>query len=104
MSRRCSIDASKGVLVGHKVSHSNRKAKKRFLPNLQVVSFLSDALGQNISLRITPSTVRTIEHNKGIDNYLITTSSLKLTEAACKLKKRIAKALKRKQSELSATA
>lgn len=92
MSRRCDIDASKGVLVGHQVSHSNRKAKKRFLPNLQMVSFISDILGQTIKLRLTPSTVRTIEHNHGIDSFLLNTSSSKLTEAARKLKTKIRKA------------
>jgi large subunit ribosomal protein L28 len=91
MARRCSIDVNKGVLVGNKVSHSNRKSKKRFLPNLQIISFLSDVLGKSLTLRITPSSARTIEHNEGIDNYLITTSSSKLTVEAQRLKKQIMK-------------
>ena len=98
MARRCSIDASKGVLSGHKVSHSNRKTKRKFLPNLQNFSFLSDLLGKKISLKLSPSTARTIEHNEGIDNYLINTSSLKLSETAKKLKKFIKNALRKKSA------
>lgn len=96
MSRRCSLIADKGVQVGHNVSHSNRKTKRRFLPNLQMVSFLSEALGRSISLRLTPSSIRTVEHNDGIDNFLVTTSSSKLTEEAKKLKKKIKEALSKK--------
>jgi large subunit ribosomal protein L28 len=98
MARRCSIDASKGVLSGHKVSHSNRKTKRKFLPNLQNFSFLSDVLGRKVSLRLSPSTARTIEHNQGIDNFLVNTSSLKLTEVARKLKKAIKSAILKKQA------
>jgi len=94
MARKCTIDAQKGVLAGNNVSHSNRKSKRRFLPNLQIVSFLSELLGKKISLRITPSTIRTIEHNKGLDNYLLTTKAAKLTEEAKKLKKAMIKAKK----------
>jgi large subunit ribosomal protein L28 len=96
MSRKCIIDAQKGILVGNNVSHSNRKSRRRFMPNLQMVSFLSELLGKQISLRITPSTIRTIEHNDGIDNFLLTTSASKLTEEAQKLKKMIKKAEARK--------
>jgi large subunit ribosomal protein L28 len=92
MARSCSVDAKKGVLVGNKVSHSNRKTKRRFLPNLQVVSFFSEILKKTISLRLTPSSVRTIEHNDGIDNFLLTTSSSKLACEAKKLKKKLSKA------------
>lgn len=89
MSKRCSIVKSKGVLSGHKVSHSNRKSKRKFLPNLQNVSFLSDILNQRIQLRVAASTIRTIEHNQGLDNYLLTTSSSKLSLLARRLKKQL---------------
>ena len=52
MSRRCELTA-KGPLVGHKVSHSNIKTKRRFLPNLCNVTFISDALGRNVRLRVS---------------------------------------------------
>lgn len=89
MSKRCSIVKAKSVMSGHKVSHSNRKSNRRFLPNLQNVSFLSDILNQRIQLRVAASTIRTIEHNQGIDNYLLTTSSAKLSCYARKLKKQL---------------
>lgn len=88
MSRRCSIDAAKGPVSGNKISHSNRKTKRRFLPNLQMFTFLSEVLGK-VSLKLSPSTARTIEHNNGIDNFLVTTSNSKLTTLAQKLKKKI---------------
>ncbi len=91
MSRRCDI-TEKGVQSGNNVSHSNRKSKRRFLPNMQQVSLQSDALGQSIRMRITASTLRTIDHNGGLDNYLITTHSKALSEEARKLKSRIIKA------------
>ena len=91
MSRRCNI-TGKGVQSGNTVSHSNRKAKRRFLPNMQQVSLQSDALGQTIRMRITASTLRTIDHNGGLDNYLLTTHSKALSEEARMLKRRILKA------------
>ncbi len=91
MARRCAI-TEKGVLSGNNVSHSNRKSKRRFMPNMQQVSLQSDALGQTIRMRITASTLRTIDHNGGLDNYLITTHSKALSEEARMLKRRIIKA------------
>lgn len=88
MSRRCEI-TGKGVRVGHNVSHSNRKTKRRFLPNLQEQSLLSDALGLKVRLRLTPAALRTIEHNGGIDAYLGSVSSAKLPDEARRLKRRI---------------
>ena len=90
MSKRCDLTGT-GAQTGHKVSHSNHKAKRRFLPNLQNISFLSNILGQKVSLRVTPATVRTVDHNGGLDNFLLNTSNLKLTEIAKKLKRRIKK-------------
>jgi len=91
MSRRCAI-TEKGVLSGNNVSHSNRKSKRRFLPNMQEVSLQSDSLGQTIRMRIAASTLRTIDHNGGLDNYLMTTHSKSLSEEARKLKSRVIKA------------
>ncbi len=91
MSNRCAI-TSKGVMSGNTRSHSNRKAKRRFMPNMQQLTLHSDALGQDIQMRITASTLRTIDHNGGLDNYLMTTHSKSLSEGARLLKRRIMKA------------
>lgn len=91
MARRCAL-TEKGVQSGNTVSHSNRKAKRRFLPNMTQVTLRSDALGQNVRMRITASTLRTIDHNGGLDNFLMTTHSKSLSEEARMLKRRIIKA------------
>lgn len=91
MSQRCDL-TDKGIMSGNTRSHSNRKSKRRFLPNLQQVSLHSDALGKNIRMRVTASTLRTIDHNGGIDNYLMTTHSKALSEDARKLKSMIIRA------------
>ena len=91
MARRCAI-TEKSVQSGNNVSHSNRKSKRRFLPNMQQVTLMSDALGQSVRMRITTSTLRSIDHNGGLDNFLMTTHSKALSEEARKLKARIIKA------------
>ena len=88
MSRRCEI-TGKGVLSGNNVSHANNKSRRRFLPNLQVTSLLSDVLGQSIRLRLSTRAIRTIEHNGGIDSYLLSTNASKLTERGQELKRKI---------------
>jgi len=95
MSRRCSI-TGKGVLVGNNVSHANNKTKRRFLPNLQVTSMLSDALGQAVRLRLSANAIRTIEINGGLDAYLLSVSDGRLPTEARQLKRRIVKAQARK--------
>jgi large subunit ribosomal protein L28 len=95
MSRRCII-TGKGVQVGNNVSHANNKTKRRFLPNLQVASLLSDALGASVRLRLSTHGIRTIEHNGGLDAFLLGTSNSKLTVEARRLKRRIAAAAARK--------
>lgn len=97
MSRRCDLTGV-GIQYGNKVSHSNHKTSRRFLPNLQNVSFQSDLLETSVSLRVTAATIRTIEHNGGIDSFLLGTSSRKLTEEARQLKKK----LQKKQKEQAA--
>lgn len=92
MARRCSITGS-GSQFGHKVSHSNRKTKTRFMPNLQQVSLLSEALGMRVPLRVTVATLRSIEHNGGLDAYLLKHADRKLTEEAVRLKRRIKRKL-----------
>jgi len=94
MARRCDI-TGKGVLVGNHVSHANNKTKRRFLPNLQVTSLLSDALNQMVKLRLTVNAIRTVEHNGGLDAYLLSTPDAKLPADARRLKRRIEKAAAR---------
>lgn len=91
MSRRCSI-TGKGVLAGNNVSHAHNKTRRRFLPNVQNTSMLSDALGEAVRLKLSTRAIRTIEKNGGIDAYLLARSNDKLTEEGVKLKRRIKKA------------
>lgn len=91
MSRRCAVTGKK-VLVGHKVSHANNKTKRRFLPNLQNVSVLSEALGQSFRMRLSTSAIRTIEHKGGLDAYLMGTAETKLPAEVRRIRRRLAKA------------
>lgn len=90
MARRCAI-TGKGVLSGNNVSHAHNKTRRRFLPNLQDVSLLSEKLG-SVRMRVSTSTLRSIEHNGGLDAYLLSTADSKLADEAIKLKRRIKKA------------
>jgi large subunit ribosomal protein L28 len=94
MARKCMV-TGKGVQVGHNVSHSNIKTKRRFLPNLQRTSVLSDTLGP-IRLRITAAAIRTIEYKGGIDVFLRGTPDRKLSPEIRRLKRRVAAAAVRK--------
>lgn len=90
MARKCDISGT-GVMSGNNVSHANNRTRRRFLPNLQVVSLLSDTLGKVFKLKLCSKTLRSIEHNGGLDAYLESTSNNKLTEEAKKIKKAITK-------------
>jgi large subunit ribosomal protein L28 len=91
MSRRCQI-TGKGVLTGNNVSHANNKTRRRFLPNLQETSLVSDALGAPVRMRLTTRGIRTVEHNGGLDAYLLGTPDRRLSPEARTLKRRIARA------------
>lgn len=91
MARRCAI-TGKGVLAGNNVSHANNKTRRRFLPNLQNISAMSEALGRPVSLRVSTHGLRTIEHNGGIDAFLKKARSDTLTAELRRLKRQIAKA------------
>jgi large subunit ribosomal protein L28 len=82
----------KGVLSGNNVSHANNKTRRRYLPNLQETSLLSDVLGQQVRVRVSTRALRTIEHNGGLDAFLQTTPNRDLPEEAQALKRRIARA------------
>ena len=87
MARKCPV-TGKGVQVGNNVSHSNRKTKRRFLPNLQTVSPLSDTVG-SVRLRLSTNAIRTIEFKGGIDAFLKGTPDRKLSPEILRLKRRI---------------
>ena len=91
MARRCDF-TGKGVQAGNNVSHAHNKTRRRFLPNMQVVSFLSDVLGEQIQVRVSAAAIRTIEKRGGLDAYLPSTSASKLGKKARILKRRVFKA------------
>jgi large subunit ribosomal protein L28 len=92
MSRVCEL-TGKGRQVGHNVSHANNKTKRVFLPNLQNVSLISDALGRTVRLRVSTHGLRSVEHNGGLDNWLMKTRDEKLSVRARRLKRDIKKKL-----------
>jgi large subunit ribosomal protein L28 len=96
MARRCSI-SGKGVQVGNNVSHAHNKTRRRFLPNLQVTSVLSDALGM-LRLRVSTRGLRTIEHRGGIDAFLLSTPDADLDQELLRLKKRVQGAIEKRQA------
>ncbi|RIK94935.1 MAG: 50S ribosomal protein L28 [Proteobacteria bacterium] len=90
MSRVCEL-TGKAVLTGNNVSHANNKTRRRFLPNLNNVSLISDTLGQTVHLRISANALRSVEHNGGLDNFLLKARDEALSIKARRLKKLIAK-------------
>ncbi len=90
MSRRCEL-SGKALLVGHNVSHANNKTKRIYRPNLQVVSLASEILGNNYKLRISMSTLRTLDRAGGLDAYLLKADDGVLSPRALRLKRMIEK-------------
>lgn len=92
MAKRCDLTGT-GPLVGNNVSHSKRRTRTRFMPNLQNVSLMSEALGRTVKLKVTAATLRSVEHNGGLDKFLLKRADGKLTEQAVRLKRDIKKKL-----------
>lgn len=90
MSRRCEL-TGKGVLTGNLVSHSNRKTRTRFLPNLVRVTLASDALARSVRLRISAAALRSVEHRGGLDAFLVKAHDTELSQNARDLKREIEK-------------
>ena len=88
MSNKCQL-TGKTYLSGNNVSHAKNRTKRRFLPNLQKISFTSDKLGKSIQLKVAASAIRTVEKKGGLDEYLLKTSNTKLPMEALKIKKQI---------------
>jgi len=95
MAKRCDLTGT-GVMVGNNVSHSHRKTRRRFLPNLHKVTFKSEALGENVSLKIASSTLRTVTKYGNIDSFLINFGFAKLSDEAKELRKKVKNALVKK--------
>ena len=90
MSRRCEL-TGKSAQVGHKVSHSNIKTKRRFLANLVNVTMMSDALGRSVRLRVSANALKSVDHRGGLDAYLAKARDAELSPRALELKRQIAK-------------
>lgn len=88
MARRCEL-TGKGVMTGNNVSHANNRTRRRFLPNLQQASMLSEALGKSISFRVSASAIRTVEKLGGIDAFLLKAKDENLSRDALAAKKAI---------------
>ncbi len=91
MSRVCEL-TGKGPMSGNTVSHANNKSRRRFLPNLNQVTLISDVLGRSFSLRISAAGLRTVDHRGGLDAFLAKAKDDDLSVSALKIKKEIAKA------------
>ena len=99
MARRCEL-TGKGVLTGNNVSHAHNKTRRRFLPNLNKVTLISDALGESIRFRISSNALRTVEHRGGLDAFLLQQADADLSDKALKIKRRV----KKKLEDVSAAA
>ncbi len=95
MAKRCLV-TGKGVQTGNNVSKSNRKTRRRFLPNLQSVAIYSEILDQQVTLRLSTQGLRTIEKNGGLDLYLLNTPVSKLTAESKEIRERIESAKAKK--------
>jgi large subunit ribosomal protein L28 len=92
MSRRCEL-TGKAVQTGNKVSHSNRKTRTRFLPNLCNVTLISDSLARSVHMRVAAAALRSVEHRGGLDAFLVKANDSELSQSAILLKREIKKKL-----------
>ncbi len=90
MAWRCEL-TGKGRQIGHKVSHSNRKTKRQFKPNLLNVTLMSDVLGRRVRLRICANALKTVDHRGGLDAFLLKAKDAELSPRALELKRQVAK-------------
>jgi large subunit ribosomal protein L28 len=90
MSRRCEL-TGKGAQVGHRVSHSNIKTKRRFLPNLFNVTMISEALGRSVKLRVSANAIKSVDHRGGLDAFLMKAKDDELSRKALDIKRQVVK-------------
>jgi large subunit ribosomal protein L28 len=92
MARRCEL-SGKGPMTGNNVSHAHNKTRRRFLPNLNDVSLMSEALGRTFKLKVSAHALRTVDHRGGLDSYLLAAREVDLSDKALKIKRDVEKAL-----------
>jgi len=90
MAWRCEL-TGKARQIGHRVSHSNRKTKRRFLPNLLNVTMISDALGRSVRLRVSANALKSVDHRGGLDAFLLAAKDAELSPRVLDLKRRVVK-------------
>jgi large subunit ribosomal protein L28 len=90
MSRRCEL-TGKTRQIGNKVSHSNHKTKRRFLPNLLNVTLQSDVLGRSVRMRISANALKSVDHRGGLDAFLLAAKDTELSDNARDIKRAIVK-------------
>ncbi|WP_169567692.1 50S ribosomal protein L28 [Sneathiella limimaris] len=91
MARRCEL-TGKGVQAGNNVSHAHNKTRRRFLPNVQDVRLMSEALGRSFSMKVSAAALRSVEHNGGLDNFLMKAKDENLSLQARRVKREVKKA------------
>ncbi|MBU2868299.1 50S ribosomal protein L28 [Pacificibacter marinus] len=91
MARRCEL-TGKGPMSGNNVSHAKNRTRRRFLPNLNDVSLMSEALGRTFKLKISAAALRSVDHRGGFDAFMAKAKDEELSANALKIKKDIAKA------------
>ena len=92
MSRRCEL-TGKGVLTGNNVSHAKNRSRRRFLPNIQTVTLMSDSLRRSFRLSVSAHALRSVEHNGGLDRFLVKSRDDDLSLKVRRIKRSIKKAL-----------
>jgi large subunit ribosomal protein L28 len=90
MPWRCEL-TGKTRQIGHRVSHSNRKTKRRFMPNLLNVTLISEALNRSVRLRISANALKTVDHRGGLDAFLLAAKDSELSPRALELKRQVRK-------------
>jgi large subunit ribosomal protein L28 len=93
MARRCEL-TGKGVMTGNNVSHAHNKTRRRFLPNVQETSLYSEGLDRSMRFKVSASALRSVEHNGGLDNFLMKASDDQLSQTALRVKRQLAKKAK----------
>jgi len=93
MARRCEL-TGKGVLTGNNVSHAHNKTRRRFLPNVQETSLYSESLDRSMRFKVTAHALRSVEHNGGLDSFLMKAKDTQLSMGALRIKRELAKKAK----------
>ena len=100
MSRVCELTGKRG-LVGNNVSHANNKTKRRFLPNLNMATLISDKLDRAVRLRVSAAALRSVDHKGGLDSFLMSAKDETLSPKALKIKKELAKLIQSPEPEVA---